>query len=99
MGIDKGYFGKTKLDGLHFGGLFAWPAAIHMGNGEAMPVIDERADKDQRAAFLFEGTKLREQRVGIGAAMGQRRADQIGVIADEGGIQHQGKTILGGRPS
>ena len=49
--IDKGYFGQTKLDGLHFGGLFAWPGAIHMGNGEAMPVIDERADKDQRAAI------------------------------------------------
>jgi hypothetical protein len=49
--IDKGHFGKTKLDGLHFGGLFAWPGPIHMGNGEAMPVIDERADKDQRAAI------------------------------------------------
>ena len=49
--IDKGHFGKTKLDGLHFGSLFAWPGAIHMGNGEAMPVIDERADKDQRAAI------------------------------------------------
>ena len=49
--IDKGHFGKTKLDGLHFGGLFAWPGPIHLGNGEAMPVIDERADKDQRAAI------------------------------------------------
>lgn len=49
--IDKGTYGKTKLDGLHFGGLFAWPGPIHMGNGEAMPVIDERADKDQRAAI------------------------------------------------
>jgi hypothetical protein len=49
--IDKGTFGKTRLDGLCFGGLFAWPGPIHMGNGEAMPVIDERADKDQRAAI------------------------------------------------
>jgi len=49
--IDKGHFGKTKLDGLHFGGLFAWPGPIHLGNGEAMPVVDERADKDQRAAI------------------------------------------------
>jgi len=49
--IDQGTFGKTKLDGLRFGGLFAWPGPIHMGNGEAMPVIDERADKDQRAAI------------------------------------------------
>lgn len=49
--IDTGHFGKTKLDGLRFGGLFAWPGPIHLGNGEAMPVIDERADKDQRAAI------------------------------------------------
>ena len=49
--IDKGHFGKTRLDGLRFGGLFAWPGPIHMGNGTAMPVIDERADKDQRAAI------------------------------------------------
>ena len=49
--IDTGHFGKTKLDGLRFGGLFAWPGPIHMGNGTAMPVIDERADKDQRAAI------------------------------------------------
>jgi len=49
--IDKGHFGKTRLDGLRFGGLFAWPGPIHLGNGTAMPVIDERADKDQRAAI------------------------------------------------
>jgi hypothetical protein len=49
--IDKGHFGKVKLDGLRFGGLFAWPGPIHLGNGEAMPVVDERADKDQRAAI------------------------------------------------
>lgn len=49
--IDQGHFGKTRLDGLRFGGLFAWPGPIHLGDGEAMPVIDERADADQRAAI------------------------------------------------
>lgn len=49
--IDKGHFGKVKLDGLRFAGLYAWPGPIHMGNGTAMPVIDESADKDQRAAI------------------------------------------------
>lgn len=49
--IDKGHFGKVKLDGLRFGGLFAWPGPIHEGNGTALPVIDERADDDQRAAI------------------------------------------------
>lgn len=46
--IDKGHFGDVKLDGLRFGGLFQWPGPIHMGNGVAMPVIDERADAKQR---------------------------------------------------
>ena len=49
--IDNGYFGKTKLDGLRFGGLFAWPGPIHLGNGTAMPVIDQNADDEQRAAI------------------------------------------------
>lgn len=49
--IDTGHFGKTRLDGLRFGGLFAWPGPIHMGNGEALPVIDERATPEQRAAI------------------------------------------------
>lgn len=49
--IDKGHFGKTSLDGLRWGGLFAWPGPIHLGNGTAMVVIDERADGEQRAAI------------------------------------------------
>jgi hypothetical protein len=49
--IDSGHFGKTRLDGLRFGGLYAWPGPIHLGDGTAMAVIDERADADQRAAL------------------------------------------------
>lgn len=49
--IDKGHFGKTKLDGLRWGGLFAWPGPIHLGNGTAMVVVDEKATPDQRAAI------------------------------------------------
>jgi len=50
--IERGHFGETKLDGLRFGGLFAWPKAIHEGNGEAQPFIDARASEAQRAALL-----------------------------------------------
>jgi len=50
--IAKGHFGKTSLDGLSFGGLFAWPKAIHEGNGEAQPIVDIRADDAQRDAIL-----------------------------------------------
>src|SRR5690349_7221192 len=33
MQVDKGHFGKVKLDGLKWGGMFSWPGPIHMGNG------------------------------------------------------------------
>lgn len=50
--IERGHFGETSLAGLAFGGLFAWPNAIHMGNGQAQPVIDVRANDAQRGALL-----------------------------------------------
>jgi hypothetical protein len=50
--IDKGHYGGVSLDGLAFGGLFAWPKAIHEGNGEAQPIVDVRASDAQRDAIL-----------------------------------------------
>jgi hypothetical protein len=50
--VAKGHYGKISLDGLSFGGLFAWPKAIHQGNGEAQPIVDVRADEAQRDAIL-----------------------------------------------
>jgi hypothetical protein len=50
--IDEGKHGDTRLDGLSIVGVFKWPAAIHLGNGEAMPIVDERADPQQREALL-----------------------------------------------
>ncbi len=52
MRIEEGWFGETRLDGLAWAGLFAWPKAIHEGNGEALPVVDARADDAQRQALL-----------------------------------------------
>lgn len=52
MRIDQGHFGEVKLDGLHWVTLLAWPGAIHEGNGEALPIVDERADERQREAIL-----------------------------------------------
>jgi hypothetical protein len=49
--IDKGHFGDTKLDGLRWGVIAAWPGAIHQGNGTMQIVVDERADAAQRAAL------------------------------------------------
>jgi hypothetical protein len=52
MRIETGHFGNTKLDGLLWAGMFAWPGPIHLGKGEALVVIDEKADDAQRDALL-----------------------------------------------
>ena len=49
--IDSGHHGDTKLDGLRLAGIFRWPGPIYMGNGEALPIVDVRADAAQRDAI------------------------------------------------
>jgi len=49
--IDSGGFGDVPLDGLRWGALLTWPGPIHMGNGMMQVIVDERADKKQRAAI------------------------------------------------
>ena len=49
--VDKGVYGDVKLDGLSFSVYANWPGAIHEGNGEALLLIDERADARQRGAI------------------------------------------------
>ena len=53
MRIVKGHFGETSLDGLTFAVTVRFPGALHEGNGELQPIIDERATPEQREA-LFE---------------------------------------------
>jgi len=50
--IDDGHHGNTRLDGLCIAALFKWPAAIHLGHGEALLFVDERANEKQREALL-----------------------------------------------
>jgi hypothetical protein len=50
--IDKGHFGDVGLSGIAFCGMFAWPKAIHEGNGEAFVVISDHATTEQRDALL-----------------------------------------------
>src|SRR5262249_30635626 len=49
--IEEGYHGGTRLDGLRAVAVFAWPRAIHEGNGEAQLIVDERATPKQREAL------------------------------------------------
>jgi hypothetical protein len=52
MQVDEGHFGDVDLSGLRFATLVSWPGPIHEGNGEVLPVVDERADDAQRQALL-----------------------------------------------
>jgi hypothetical protein len=50
--IESGHHGDTRLDGLRFGMIVAWPGPIHEGRGEVVPLIDARADPQQREALM-----------------------------------------------
>jgi hypothetical protein len=49
--IEEGHFGSTRLEGVRFAGLYAWPGPIHEGNGSRQLIIDERASPAQRLAI------------------------------------------------
>jgi hypothetical protein len=50
--IDEGQYGPVKLDGLRAVNTYAWPGAVHQGNGELQSIIDERASPEQRKALI-----------------------------------------------
>lgn len=49
--VEHGAYGGVPLDGLNFSVYAKWPGAIHHGNGEALLLLDERADAHQRKAI------------------------------------------------
>lgn len=49
--VDEGRFDDVDLGGLNFSVYANWPGAIHEGNGEALLLVDERADDSQRDAL------------------------------------------------
>ncbi len=49
--IDEGHFGDVSLDGLRAINTYAWPGAVHEGDGSMQSIIDARADQRQRAAL------------------------------------------------
>jgi hypothetical protein len=52
MRIDKGNFGDVDLTGLAWGAVYRWPGALHEGNGDIQPLLDERASEEQKNALL-----------------------------------------------
>jgi hypothetical protein len=49
--VEDGAFDGVRLDDLNFSVYVKWPGAIHHGDGEAVLVVDERADDAQRQAI------------------------------------------------
>jgi len=49
--VERGSFDDVSLDGLNFSVYANWPGAIHEGNGEAVILVDERANNRQRDAI------------------------------------------------
>jgi hypothetical protein len=49
--VERGSFNGLSLGGLNFSVYANWPGAIHEGNGEAVILVDERADDRQRDAI------------------------------------------------
>ena len=52
MRITSGFFEGTRLDGLSFFAVVSFPGALHEGNGQLQPIIDERATPEQREALF-----------------------------------------------
>lgn len=52
MRIEEGHHGKTRLDGLLWAMVAAWPGAIHQGHGQMLRIVDKRASPEQREAML-----------------------------------------------
>lgn len=50
--IDEGRFGDVDLSGVRAAGVYAWPKAVHEGNGIMQLIVDERASQAQREAML-----------------------------------------------
>src|SRR5512145_171991 len=50
--IDRGHFGKTRLDGLNVALAIKWPGPVHEGRGQMQPIIAAEAGPDQRQALL-----------------------------------------------
>jgi len=52
IAIEKGHYGKVRLDGLKIGVVFEWPGPIHEGKGKCQPIVDVKATAEQREALL-----------------------------------------------
>jgi hypothetical protein len=52
IAVDKGHYGDVPLDGLKLALVMQWPGPIHEGKGKCQPIVDARANSQQREALL-----------------------------------------------
>lgn len=52
MHIDEGYYGDVRLDGLNVVTTFFFPRALHHGEGQMQPFLDETSTPAQREAIF-----------------------------------------------
>ncbi len=52
MKVDKGHYGKTRMDGVKFGVVLKFPGPLHEGHGTVQPFVDSKAGRPQREAAL-----------------------------------------------
>jgi hypothetical protein len=50
--IDEGHYGDVELNGLTIALAAHWPGPIHEGKGKCLPIVDEKANPEQREALL-----------------------------------------------
>jgi hypothetical protein len=49
--VDEGRYGETPLDGLKYVHVGSFPAAVHLGNGTGLLLVDNEATDEQRRAL------------------------------------------------
>jgi hypothetical protein len=77
--IEQGNFGDVKMDGLSFAAACKWPGQVHQGNGEVLPILDDRASPEQLQA--------------MGALLGGQAGGPWAIIAGTFSKVHEPKVI------
>lgn len=52
MKVDRGHYGKIKMDGVKFGVVLTFPGPLHEGHGTVQPFVDVKTAPPQREAIL-----------------------------------------------
>ena len=77
--VEEGRFGDVDMAGIHFAAACKWPGAIHEGNGEAVPILDERMSEEQMQA--------------VGALLGGQAGGPWAIIASTLTNVHEPKVV------